>query len=208
MKNLIHLNLLLLLAGCCTVAPYAEPLPRVERQATFTLEELYQEAALIFGRDALDIIEGANLRLYNTYRERDYVAVSEWLERHLRRTFDAQGLPRWTWGNLCVQYAHRLRLLMVEAAALSGQSSAHPAIGWLIVDQRYDFGGVPGGPEGEGLHAVNVYVAGPRGSMTAWIVEPQSGVRVRVATQVRGDWKLHPDAWPNLPFVKKVYLEL
>ena len=207
MRNLSLLFPFVLLSACQTV-PAEYPLPQVERQATFTLAELYEEVDAIFGIEGLRLIEGANLRIYNTYREGDYVAVSQWLEAYLRRTFDARGLPRWTWGNLCVQYAHRLRLLMVDAAAISGQSSAHPAIGWLIVEQRYDFGGVPGGPDGEGLHAVNVYVAGQRGSMAAWIVEPQSGVRARVATQKDGVWTLHPKAWPNLPYVQRVFLEL
>lgn len=182
----------------------SRPLPEVQAVGTFTYDELVIELYDIFGPLALPKLTGENVARYNTYRKQDHRAVNRWFQTHLSSSMDTRNLPRWTEGQLCVQFAQYTRALMQHAAALSGQSTAPPAIGWFIVRQEHRWGGV--GPGGR--HALNTYITGPPGSMQAWVLEPQTNHYALIAEQTPEGWRLHPEAYPNLPYIEKVILEL
>ena len=173
-------------------------LPRVQAQGHFTESEMREAVDSVFGPGTyLYHTTGQNVRTYTTYRAEDYEAV--W------RYVNARTEP-WSWGWLCVQFAQEIRMYMYRAAVRSGYTEAPAAIGWFIVEQKHPWGGVPAG----GRHALNVYVAGPRGTMQVWVMEPQTGIKALVGEQEEEGWAIHKHRYPNLPYVERrgVFLEL
>ena len=194
-------TLILILAVSCGCAHTSAP-PRVQAQGHFTEPEMRSAVDSVFGPGTYrKHATGANVRRYTTYRVDDYAEVSQ----HVRENTEP-----WSMGWLCVQFAQEMRLEMYRAGVRSGSTDYPAAIGWFIVRQAYTWGGVPGGEGGEGRHALNVFVAGPRGQMQVWVLEPQTGAMAQVGTQGPDGWTVHPDAYPNLPYVEQggVYLEL
>jgi len=194
---------LALLGGCASVE--SAKLPDVQKQGEFTYGELIYELEQVFGPNRiqyeLELYESANVRRYSTYRPEDYANVARWL-----LSFS----PDWTEGYLCVQFAQAMRLGFSFAAAKdewSSRTRTPPAIGWFGVRQIHTWAGVSG--ETDPRHALNIYVAGPRGGMSCWIMEPQNGTRVRVAWQgENGEWVFDREAYPNWKYIEFVRLEL
>ena len=191
------------LSGCATTR--TDHLPDVEAQAKFTYSELIEVLSEIFDDPRVQydkgLFESANVRRYTTYRPKDYVSVQRWIHPIL---------PEWSEGWLCVQFAQAMRLGFSFAAGRDEWSNradrSPPAIAWFVVSQVHDWGGVSG--SNNSRHALNVYVAGPRGEMSVWVMEPQTGDRVRVAWQDEEGWIFDEAAYPNWPYIEQVRLEL
>ena len=184
------------LTGCSTLK---DGPPRVQAVGWFTEAEMRDAVNSVFGPGTYARHStGQNVRQYNTFRYEDYRAVGRWVW---------QRTEPWSWGWLCVQFSQEMRMAMQRAAVRSGYDDKPAAIGWFIVNQRHAWGGVPAG----GRHALNTYVAGPRGEHTVHVKEPQSQVETIVGRQMPdGSWHLYEENYPNLPYVEEggVFLEL